>query len=76
MPYASNKDLNPATKKAHPSEKGRTAFRKTFNAALHEYGDEATAFKVAHAAANKIEGPRRINIHIHAGRQKGAGRGR
>lgn len=56
MPYSSNSDLNPKVKKAHPSKKGRTAFRKAFNNALQEYGDEATAFKVAHSAADRAEG--------------------
>src|SRR5271157_2608964 len=51
MPYASNADLNDEVKKTYKSEHQRTAFRKAFNAALTEYKDEATAFAVAHKAA-------------------------
>jgi cation transport regulator len=55
MPYASNQDL-PAAQVRGYSEHQKTAFRKAFNAALREYGDEATAFRVAHAAAKKAGG--------------------
>lgn len=53
MPYATNADLPPAVRKL-PADK-QTQWREVFNAALEQYGDEATAFKVAWAAVKKSE---------------------
>ena len=58
MPYSSTKDLNPATKKAHPSGKGRRVFLAVFNAVSKKGAGEASAFKQAHAAADRAEGKR------------------
>lgn len=67
--YASNHDLSPAVQKAHPTEHGQTAFREAFNSALHQYGNEEDAFKVAHHAADQAEihgpAPHQIHVHIH-----------
>ncbi len=52
MPYASNSQLPPAVRAALPDE-AQTIFRKAFDAAFHEYNDEATAFRVAWAAVKK-----------------------
>jgi cation transport regulator ChaB len=59
MPYRSNSELNASIKKAHPTQLGQTAFRKTFNAVLKDTGNETTAFKEAHASADKVESKRR-----------------
>ena len=55
MPYATNADLNPQVKKAHPTPHAQRVFRSAFNAAeaTGKY-DEATLFKIAHAAADKV----------------------
>lgn len=63
MPYRNTSELPPEVKKAHPTVKGREAFLAAFNRAHHAYhGDEHTAFRVAHAAADRAEGkrPRRV----------------
>lgn len=52
MPYASNRQL-PKAQTDQYSGHQKTAFRKAFDSALHEYGNEAEAFAVAHAAAKK-----------------------
>ena len=69
MPYASNADLSPQVKAAHPTEHGQNAFREAFNSAHQMYGDEATAFKVAHHAADHAEAhhgqPVLVHIHVH-----------
>jgi cation transport regulator ChaB len=69
MPYASNEDLSPAVKKAHPTAHGQNAFREAFNSAHKMYGDEETAFKVAHHAADQAEAhhgqPVQVHIHVH-----------
>ena len=59
MPYASNADLNPQVKHRYPHEHQRTAFRKAFNNALGEYGDESQAFAVAHHAAQSVHNSNR-----------------
>lgn len=53
MPYASNSDLPPAVRKL--SDHQQTVFRKAFNAALKQYGDESKAYAVAWAAAKKAD---------------------
>jgi hypothetical protein len=53
MPYPNNQSLNSRTKKALPSGKKRTIFRKVFTAVLKKTGDESQAFKIAYAKANK-----------------------
>ncbi len=52
MPYTSNAELPSAVKKL--ATKLQTAFRKAFNAALKQYGNETSAFKVAWAQVNKM----------------------
>jgi cation transport regulator ChaB len=52
MPYADNKDLNSATKKAHPKGKAQTTFRKVFNDCVKRGKSEETCFKIAHSVAN------------------------
>lgn len=54
MPYKSVSELNPKTKKAIKSVKGRRTFMKAFNSAYKTYGgDEEKCFKVAYSAAKK-----------------------
>lgn len=61
MPYATNSDLNPDVKKAHPAAHVQTIFRAAFNAA-HSSGkySESEAFRIAHAAADHAEGKRPV----------------
>lgn len=49
MPYTANADLPDSVKDNLP-EHAQTIFRKAFNAAHKEYGNEEQAFKVAWAA--------------------------
>jgi len=49
MPYNSNSDL-PQNITKHLPEHAQSIFRKAFNHALEEYGDEVRAFKTAWAA--------------------------
>lgn len=73
MPYASNADLSPAVKKAHPSRHGQTVFRGAFNAAhgTRKYS-EAQAFKIAHAAADHAEHPHTTVTFRHGAKRKQA----
>ena len=52
MPYKTNSDL-PDTVKDHLPEHAQTIFRKTFNSAHEQYGDDQQAFKVAWAAVKR-----------------------
>ena len=52
MPYFSNGDL-PKSISDHLPEKAQTIFRKVFNNALVQYGNEEQAFKVAWSAVKK-----------------------
>jgi cation transport regulator ChaB len=52
MPYATNATLPPAVKKL--STRLQSAWRKAFNAAFSQYGEESTAFKVAWSQVNKM----------------------
>ena len=52
MPYDSNEALPPKVKD-HLPEHAQSIFRKAFNAAHEEYGEEETAFKVAWAAVER-----------------------
>lgn len=52
MPYDSNSDL-PDSIKNHLPEHAQSIFRKVFNSALEQYGNEEQAFKVAWAAVKK-----------------------
>ena len=53
MPYQSNDDLPKNISGVLP-EHGQTIFRKAFNAALEQYGNEEQAFRVAWAAVKKV----------------------
>lgn len=52
MPYNSNEEL-PSNVKDHLPEHAQSIFRKAFNSAHEEYGDEEQAFKVAWGAVKK-----------------------
>ncbi len=52
MPYHDNSDL-PDSIKNHLPEHAQTIFRKAFNNALIQYGNEEQAFKVAWGAVKK-----------------------
>lgn len=52
MPYKSNSDL-PSSVADHLPEHAQTIFRKAFNSAHEQYGEEERAFKVAWAAVKK-----------------------
>jgi cation transport regulator len=52
MPYQNNKDL-PQNVAQHLPEHAQTIFRKAFNSALEQYGNEEQAFRVAWAAVKK-----------------------
>ena len=52
MPYSSNSDL-PDSIKNHLPEHAQSIFRKAFNNALEQYGNEQQAFRVAWAAVKK-----------------------
>ncbi len=52
MPYATNSVLPDNIKKL--DKKKQTAWRKAFNAAFKEYGDEEAAFKVANSMLKKM----------------------
>jgi cation transport regulator len=52
VPYSSNSDL-PDSIKNHLPEHAQSIFRKTFNSALEQYGNEEQAFRVAWAAVKK-----------------------
>lgn len=54
MPYKTNRDL-PKKQTDQYSSHGKTAFRRAFNSALDHYGDESTAFAVAHHAAEQAQ---------------------
>lgn len=62
MPYQKNADLNAPTKKAHPGAHAQTVFRAAFNSAAKNYS-ETSAFKIAHAAADKSEGKKPMKKH-------------
>lgn len=51
MPYETNSDLPEQTR--HLSEHEKTIFRKAFNSAKKQYGDDETAFRVAWSAVRK-----------------------
>ncbi len=53
MPYKSNIDLPESVLHALTDEYARNIFRKVFNSAYEEYGNEEQAFKVAWAAVKK-----------------------
>ena len=53
MPYKTNEDLPEAVLHSLKEEHARTLFRKVFNNAHKEYGNEEQAFKVAWAAVKK-----------------------
>jgi len=52
MPYQSNADLPPNVA-SHLPDHAQSIFRKAFNNALVQYGNEEQAFKVAWAAVKK-----------------------
>jgi len=52
MPYKRNSDL-PSSIQDHLPQHAQTIFRKTFNSAHQQYGNEERAFKVAWAAVKK-----------------------
>lgn len=52
MPYTRNTDLPPSIKDHLPA-RAQTIFRRAFNAAHIQYGNEEQAFKVAWAAVKK-----------------------
>ncbi|MBP6892084.1 ChaB family protein [Candidatus Babeliales bacterium] len=52
MPYEVNADLPDSIKKSLP-EHAQSIFRKVFNSALNQYGNEEQAFKVAWAVVKK-----------------------
>ena len=52
MPYNSNNDL-PENILRHLPEHAKSIFRKAFNHALEEYGNEVQAFKTAWAAVKR-----------------------
>ncbi len=52
MPYDKNSDL-PGSVKDNLPEHAQTIYRKAFNSALDEYGQEQRAHKVAWAAVEK-----------------------
>ena len=66
MPYASNAELPPAVKSSL-SDKDQDQFREAFNAALTEYKDEKTAFKVAWAAVRKSADCRSFEFWANVG---------
>lgn len=53
MPYATNSGLPLPVRNALPS-RGQDIYRKAFNNALEEYGDEDIARKVAWGAVKKV----------------------
>lgn len=53
MPYKTNNDLPDAVKSDLPKH-AQTIYREAFNNALQEYHDEASAYKVAWAAVEKV----------------------
>lgn len=62
MPYASIKELvkkRPNLKKY--SAKAKKVFLGAFNSVMEKDSDEGKAFKIAYAAANKIDGKESIN---------------
>lgn len=52
MPYKTNEEL-PVAIYDHLPEHARSIFRKAFNSALEQYGNEEVAFKVAWSAVKK-----------------------
>lgn len=54
MPYDRNSELPAEVKGKYKNRRQQSAFRKAFNNALKEYGDESKAFAVAHSAAQRI----------------------
>jgi cation transport regulator len=52
MPYKSNADL-PESITKHLPDHAQSIFRKAFNSAHEQYGEEERAFKVAWAAVKK-----------------------
>lgn len=52
MPYTANNEL-PDTVKDNLPEHAQTIFRKAFNSAHEEYGNEEQAFKVAWSAVKQ-----------------------
>lgn len=52
MPYKNTKDIDPSKRKGMTSH-GSEIYKSAFNSALAQYGDEATAHKVANAAVSK-----------------------
>lgn len=52
MPYATNNDLRPALR-AHLPEHAQDIYREAFNHAWVEYGNEASAHRVAWAAVKR-----------------------
>lgn len=53
MPFKSNADLPESVLHALTDEHARNIFRKVFNNAYEEYGNEEQAFKVAWAAVKR-----------------------
>jgi len=66
MPYSSNAEL-PAAVRSSLSDKDQDQFREAFNAALQEYKDEKTAFKVAWAAVRKSADCRSFEFWANVG---------
>lgn len=62
MPYKSGKDL-PKKQFDQYSSHGRNAAAKAFDSALKEYGDESTAFAVAHHAASQADASKQHPKH-------------
>jgi cation transport regulator len=52
MPYDKNDDL-PQSIRDNLPEHAQTIFRKAFNSALKQYGEEERAFKIAWAAVKR-----------------------
>jgi hypothetical protein len=56
MPYSTNAELPDPVKAAY-SDACQTQFRKAFNAAMEQYGDEGKAMATAHTQAKRCMGP-------------------